>query len=373
MSKARQLAQKPTQPTGRKNFLINADMRINQRGDETGHSGAAYILDRWETSMYNTGSGTVDVSRATDAPSGFTKSMKFDVNAADSSQDANAQMYIEQQIEAQNIDWLKFYEANPDTVTISFWVKSNLTGSFSATLKLSDNNSSHVSSSTRVYNFTYSISAADTWEKKTKTITLDSSTSETKATGNNFGMSLAFWLAAGSSRDGVTADTWANNGNATCDSDNLDLFASASNNWYVTGVQIEAGSVATEFEHRSYGEELQLCQRYYIRYPSQEDGSPYLYYALGLIHNTNTIYYTINLPVPMRVQPDLEISGAAHFTSVDSGTVRNLTNLTIVGNNFISNKAVAVAGTGSSLTAHRPSILRGDGTSGGFIAFEAEL
>lgn len=264
MSKARQLAQKPTQPTGRKNFLINSGFQVAQRGTSfTSQTGVAYHLDRWEMLAYTMGTGVYSVEQSTDAPDGFTYSNKIACTTADTTQDANNQMYFQQQIEAQNINWLKFYEANPDSVTVSFWVKSNRTGSFSATLKLSDNNSSENNSATRIYPFTYSISAANTWEKKTETITLDSSTGETKPTGNNHGMSILFWQGAGTNRDGATADAWGNNGNAGCASDNLDLLGSTSNNWYVTGVQIEAGTVATEFEHIPYADELHMCKRYF--------------------------------------------------------------------------------------------------------------
>jgi hypothetical protein len=250
------------------------------------------------------GTGVYSVEQSTDAPNGFTYSNKIACTTQDTSQDANNQMYFQQQIEAQNMNWLKFYEANPDSVTVSFWVKSNRTGSFSAALKLSDNNSVENNIATRIYPFTYSISVADTWEKKTETITLDSSTGETKPTGTNHGMSILFWQGAGTNRDGATADAWGDNGNASCASDNLDLLGSTNNNWYITGVQLEVGSVATEFEHRSYGEELALCQRYYQVVDFGNIYGPFD----GYFGISNYLHYASSRTVTMRTAPSATIT-----------------------------------------------------------------
>ena len=302
MSKARELAQKPNQPTGRKNLITNGSVNVAQRGTSfTSQSGVAFHLDRWEVLAYTMGTGVYSVEQSTDAPNGFTYSNKIACTTQDTSQDANNQMYFQQQIEAQNMNWLKFYEANPDSVTVSFWVKSNRTGSFSATLKLSDNNSIENNSATRIYPFTYSISVADTWEKKTEIITLDSSTGETKPTGTNHGMSILFWQGAGASRDGATADAWGNNGNAGCASDNLDLLGSTNNNWYITGVQLEVGTVATEFEHLSYGEELALCQRYFYKASPTGTSSATVY---GADYGGNS-FVRLEFPVTMRATPTI--------------------------------------------------------------------
>lgn len=353
---------------GRRNFIYNGAMTVNQRGDETGHSGVAYILDRWEVKMFNTGSGTVDVSQNTDAPNGFFQSMKVETNVADTTQDTNAQFFVQQQIEAQDINHFKFYESSPDSVTISFWVKSNLTGSFPMALKLSDNNSADNNTNTRIYNTTYSISTADTWEKKTTTITLDSSTSETKPTGNNFGMALVFWLAAGSNRDGANADVWEGNGNATIAADNLDLLANAANEWYVTGVQIEKGSTATEFEHRSFGEELALCQRYCIVY-----GGDSIYDRIATGHSVNTTNWNafITLPVEMRTGATESTSADSHFALYHANTV---TALTTLGVNYASKKTLTLSGSvASGLTTGRSVQLLTNATTNARLTLDAEL
>jgi hypothetical protein len=248
-----------------KNIIINGDMSIAQRGTSfTSLAGVSqYNLDRWETIGANVGSGRYQIDQSTDTPTGFTYSQKISCTTAEASQDANNQLYLEQQIEGLNSSYLNYYVASPDTVTLSFWVKSNLTGSYSVALKLSDNGSAIDSGSTRIYPTTYSISSANTWEKKTITITLDSATTETKVVNNGFAVATQFWLGAGTSRDGEATNAWKNNANGAATSDNLNLLGSTSNEWYVTGIQLEVGSAASDFEFLPFDVNLQRCERYY--------------------------------------------------------------------------------------------------------------
>lgn len=322
MSQARDFADSfSAVSTGRRNIIINGAMNVAQRGTSfTSQTGTSYHLDRFETQAYNVGTGVYKAEQSTEAPDDFYYSLKYSCTTADSTQDANNQMYIQQQIEAQDIYHLKFYEASPDSVTVSFWVRSNTTGSYGMSLKLSDNNSSDSNTATRLYPTTFSISSADTWEKITKTITLDSSTSETRPTGNNFGMALVIWLAAGSSRQGATADAWADNGNATVDVDAEDFLGSTSNNFHITGVQLELGNSASPFEHRSYGEELALCQRYYQQSysdnatPGQVTNNGALW--TNIIRNTsNQNYWDVRTYQTMRGNPSVTTYSPATGTS----------------------------------------------------------
>ena len=289
-----------------KNLIINGAFSIFQRGTSfTSQTGVAYHADRFETQAYNVGTGVYKAEQSTEAPDGFYHSLKYSCTTADTSQDANNQFYIQQQIEAQNIYHLKFYEASPDSVTISFYVRSNTTGSYGMTLKLSDNNSSDSNVGTRIYPTTFTISSADTWEKITKTITLDSSTSETRPTGNNFGMALVIWLAAGSNRQGATANAWAGNGNATTTIDANDFLGSTSNNFHLTGVQLEVGETATPLENRSYGEELALCQRYFFNFPNAN------YNIHAAPYNSSISITHFEFPVTMRTLPTMAITNGA--------------------------------------------------------------
>ena len=309
MSKAAELAALIGSQTAlsHRNRVVNGAMNVAQRGTSftSQGSGAAYHLDRWEVSSFNPGDGVYSVTQSTTVPSGFTSSTKIACTTADTSQDANNQFYFQQQIEAQDINHLKFYTSNPDTVTLSFHVRSNRTGTFPVALKISDNNSVDDNTATRIYQVTYSVSAANTWEKKSVAFTLDSS-AQTKPTGSNFGMAVQFWLGAGSNRDGATANAWGDNGNATIAADNLDILGSTSNDWYITGVQLEVGEQATPFEHRSFADELAKCQRYFTTFEASwigvSEGAGYHQSAL------------VSLPVHMRTTPSVARTGGSDST-----------------------------------------------------------
>lgn len=314
MSKAAELAKAgetlTNQPSGRKNIVTNGAMQVAQRGTSfTSQTGVAYHLDRWETSGFNMGDGVYRVDQSTDAPAGFMNSTKIACTTADTSQDANNQMSFQQQIEGLNCSHVNFFVSNADTITLSFHVKSNRTGTYSFALKLSDNASNENNTSTRIYNTTYTISVANTFEKKTITIPLDTNSS-TKVTNNTFSMAIQFWLAAGSSRDGAGAGAWGANGNAATASANLDILGSTNNDWYITGVQMEIGSQATNFEHRSYGEELALCQRYYYQPTSR------FYPGVDNAPGPGRNYVTF--PVTMRSAPSVTQA------SITSGTLATI-------------------------------------------------
>ena len=349
---------------GFRNLIINGAMQVAQRGTSfTSQTGVAYHIDRFETQAYNVGTAQYKAEQSTEAPDGFYHSLKYSCTTADTSQDANNQFYIQQQIEAQNIYHLKFYEANPDSVTISFYVRSNTTGSYGMTLKLSDNNSSDSNVGTRIYPTTFSISSADTWQRITKTITLDSSTSEVRSTGNNFGMALVIWLAAGSSRQGATADAWAGNGNATTTIDADDFLGSTSNNFHLTGVQLEVGSQATPFEHEDFATTLRKCQRYFEKtYPyASPIGTAGVYNtewplgAVGMDGASGQRYHTAQWKVEKRLNCTMVIYDYAGT----SGKVSTVSGAGVITNN----RAAALVFAGETIFGAGPA----NGAYGGVL------
>jgi hypothetical protein len=248
-----------------RNRIINGDMRIDQR-----NAGAAvtinsadstYTVDRFITKG-ESADGVFTVDQVTDAPAGFTNSAKITVTTADASIGASQLYIFGQVLEGFNVADLGFGTANAKTVTLSFWVRSSLTGTFGGSLK---------NDSTYSYPFTYTISAADTWEYKTVTIT--GQTAGTWSTDNSAGMRLLWSLGVGSTYT-TTGNAWAS-GNYFKATGATDVIGTNGATLYITGVQLEAGSVATPFEHRQYGQELALCQRYfqYSKY--------YFEYAMG--------------------------------------------------------------------------------------------
>jgi hypothetical protein len=235
-----------------KNRIINGDMRIDQR-----NAGAAvtangsFPVDRFK--MNNTSDGTFSAQQSSTVPSsgGFVNSVLITVTSADTSLTTTQRLALQQTIEGYNVADLGWGTASAKTVTLSFWVRSSLTGTFSGSLRNSAGD--------RSYPYTYTISSANTWEQKTITIAGD--TSGTWLTTNGEGIILFFSLGVGPSLLG-TANTWASAGywGATGETP---LIGTNGATFYITGVQLEAGSAATSFEWRPFTTELQLCQRYF--------------------------------------------------------------------------------------------------------------
>ena len=239
---------------GFKNRIINGDMRIDQRNAGASVSvpngTITYITDRWN--VYEDTSGFISSQRSTTAPDGYSNSLLVSVVGSGSATAVQA-CRLQQRIEGFNFSDLAFGTSSAQSVTISFWVRSSLTGTYSVSIRNS--------SVARSYVATYTISSANTWERKTVTIAGD--TSGTWLTDNGVGAFLDFDLGSGSNAN-TTAGAWIGSDKYNTSSQ-ANWIGTASSTFYITGVQLEAGSTATEFERRPYGTELALCQRYYYK------------------------------------------------------------------------------------------------------------
>ena len=237
--------------SGARNRIINGDMRIDQRNDGASVTPTTltFSVDRWGSSEQTDGSITLQQSGT--VPVGFTSSLLVTVTSADSSLGATQYAILRQGIEGANISDLNWGTSNARPVTLSFWVRSSLTGTFGGAIQ---NNAQD-----RSYPFSYTINSANTFEYKTVTIPGD--TTGTWLTNNSAGMFVWFSFAAGSTYSG-TAATWASS-LLFAPTDATNLLGTNGATWYLTGVQLESGTVATPFERRSYGQELVLAQRYY--------------------------------------------------------------------------------------------------------------
>ena len=287
---------------GMVNRLINGDMRIDQR-----NAGAAvtintaasiYTIDRW--SAYGQGSdGVFTVQQSSTASSDFTNSLAVTVTTADASISA-AQLYtIGHKIEGNNIADLGWGTASAKSVCLSFQVRSSVTGTFSGSLKNSNG--------TRSYPFTYTISVANTFEYKTITIAGD--TSGTWLTTNGIGLTLTISLGSGSNRL-ATAGAWAA-GNYDGATGAVTLISTSGATFYITGVQLEKGSTATDFEYVDYSRQLQMCQRY---------GYGFTSYYLGYAADFTEFYGgAMRLPVTMRATPT--VTGTYSVNTGSAGLV----------------------------------------------------
>jgi hypothetical protein len=272
---------------GFKNRIINGAMMIDQRNAGASvtinSAGYTYTVDRWGAYGQAT-DGVYTMQRSTTAPAGFVNSLLATVTTADASIGASQFYVFRQPIEGLNVADLNWGTANAATVTLSFWVRSSLTGTFSGSLTNRDYN--------RSYPFTYTISSANTWEQKSITIAGD--TTGTWATDNTVGINVYIDLGSGSSTKG-TAGAWTGSGLVGV-TGSVNLIGTSGATFYITGVQLEKGSTATSFDYRPYGAELALCQRYFQLMPS--DGP-----VVAAQPGTNSYNTSIPLPVVMRVSP----------------------------------------------------------------------
>jgi len=233
---------------GFRNRIINGAMMIAQRGTSAVTSSGSYPVDRF--SITNTTDGAFSAQQDATAPTGFVNSLKYTVTTADSSLASTQVAFVRHKIEGTNVSDLAWGSASAKAVTLSFQVRSSVTGTFGGALRNSADD--------RSYPFSYSISSANTWE--TKSVTIAGDTSGTWLTTTGIGIQIIFSLGSGSSRVG-TAGAWAT-AEYTGATGETNLMATLNATWYITGAQLEVGSVATPFERRDYGRELAMCQRY---------------------------------------------------------------------------------------------------------------
>jgi len=244
---------------GRRNTLINGAMQIAQRGtsittsDNTEH----YTMDRWRLYCQNTGS-RFTVTQSTDTPDGFGNSLKIDCTTADTSLASNEEVQLWQKIEGFNTQAYAKGTSAAKQYTLSFYVKTNKTGTYIVRLLSRDNTNGCVSAS-------YTVSDTN-WNRYIVTFPADTSSGRADNNDNGESLRAVWWLVAGSAvNSGTLQTTWVNSTDTGAATGQVNFADSTSNDFYLTGCQLEVGSQATAFEHRSFGEELTLCQRYFCK------------------------------------------------------------------------------------------------------------
>jgi len=314
MSKQNELVQfsRGASGGGSKNLIINGAMTIDQRnsGSATTNGSSGYTtVDRWKA-YDNLSAGASTAQQVTDVPDnqGFKNSLKFTVTTADSNLGTGEVLFIQQSIEGNNFSVLRYGTSSAKTLTLSFWVKSSETGTFGGSLQRSVNYD-------RQYGFTYAISDANTWEYKTVTIVGD--TGGTWPTDNTAGASLMFNLGSGSSRLISTANQWGTTSLGFQVSGTKNIAGTVNATFFLTGVQLEVNDNATDFEHRSFGEELIRCQRYYevILPPSRQQGK---------VHNTagTQCHFSLFYKETKRVTPSMVVAKGSISQVYDGTTAR---------------------------------------------------
>ena len=373
-SNARELAQIPSTPSGRRNIVINGAMNVAQRGTSSSGktSGGYYATDRWGITIDNMGTWTI--SQETDAPdgSGLTNSTKFLCTTADASPASGDASICFTRFEGQDLQFLEKGTSAAKSVTVSFWVKSSTTGTY--ILELYDNdNARHINKS-------YTINSSATWEKKEITFAGDTNSGDTFGNDANLSLIVNWWLGAGSAyQSGTLATSWQEYATADRVVGQVNV-AGANNNYFqITGVQLEVGSVATEFEHRSYGEELALCPRYYYM---AADGSINSESGLGASygHSDTSSRFTIDFPVTMRAVPSLDsptVTDAYRFVhgATSSSTTQLASSLTLPYANWNTTHRMLVGQTGltDNNSGGKAGYVQIYNSSTAYVAFDAEL
>jgi len=340
---------------GMVNRIINGSMTIDQRNAGASVSASAnstnyFAVDRFL--FQKVSGGVVTMQQSNTAPVGFSYSLKALVATADSSVAAGDFANITQPIEGFNTADFGFGAAGASTATVSFWVRSNLTGTYGVALVNSVGNRSYVTN--------YTINAANTWEQKTITVAGD--TSGTWLKDNSAGFLVRFGLMVGTNFQ-QTAGSWGTV-NAMGSSSQVNWMATVGNDFYITGVQLEKGSTATSFDYRPYGTELALCQRYGFQI-NIIDSVVANRFGFGMANSTTKAYCGVVHPVPMRVKPSITISSTIANYAVSDTTAGSYT--TAISTQSVTSdiyKTYLDLTVASGLTAFRPVFLEAANTSG---------
>ena len=350
MSKAAELAKwgevsTNGQVSGRRNIVINGAMQVAQRSaSETGLGAAAgyFTCDRW---IIATGSsaGRFTMSQTADGPSGFANCLKLDCTTADTSIAAGENLVLQQRFEGQDLQSIGKGVTGAKEITVSFYVKANAAFTFGVEFFDGDNGRQI----TKLYDTTTD------WVRHELTFPADVDDGSSPFDDDNASsLILLFWLHAGATYTGGTLNTasWADNTNANRVAGIDSFYSSTDNNFFITGVQMEVGSVATPFEHRSYGEELALCQRYYYELTDTSQALEDI--AIGSAYNTSQLELIIPFKVTMRAEPTCSVTASTDdFVALSNGGNDAFNGISGVGAGGLNHAMIYTASNGFSRTA----------------------
>ena len=297
-----------------RNLVINGAMNICQRGttQNTINSNGYYVADRFNIIMVNIGSFRTNLFQSTQSPDGFNNSLGVSIGTGTAGAIASDErVSLEQRIESQNLQELSFGSSSAKSFTLSFYVKSTRAGQYGINMRQHD--------SGKDYNEKFDISSANTWEKKT--ITVSGNTGDTFADDSGIGLWFRIMLRAGSDSVGnVNYQSWGSSDADKAPTGQQTTWGTDANDqFYLTGVQLEVGSVATDFEHRSFHDELLKCYRYY----NKKNPS---YGRIGHMYTSSNIAFTMDLPCEMRASPTITNEGGLYFAR-QNGVALGLTGI----------------------------------------------
>jgi hypothetical protein len=354
MSKAADLARTASASEtalSNRNILYNGSMEISQRATSVtgiGASNGYFTLDRWQIQASNT-AGRLTMTQTADGPSGFATCLKLDCTTADTSVAAAESLQLTQSLEGFDVQQLKKGTASAEQITISFYVKGNASATYVAEMYDLDSDT-HI-------NKTFSVTTS--WTRIELTYVGDTS----NPFDNNNGGSLQFniWLHAGSNfTSGTIQYPWGAGNNPGRAAGITSFFDSTNRTFFITGVQMEAGPVATPFEHRSYGQELALCQRYYEA----------VNWAMGFSYSTSSINFDIPFSVYKRINPSVTVLDSS-ITVDSAGVGANTSSGSSIAGSNLKQGMASIRLQGFSVTSQRAYPTWGQ--TDNFLGFDAEL
>jgi len=368
MSKAAELAKAgetlTNQPSGRKNLVTNGAMQVAQRSASVTGIGAAagyFTLDRWRLTQ-STSAGRLTMTQTADGPSGLANCLKLDCTTADTDIAAAENLVLQQKFEGQELQQIKKGTSDAELITVSFYVKANAVFTFGCELFDQDN--------TR--QITKLFATTTDWVKHSITFPADTSGAYDDDNANSF--DLNFWLHAGATWAGGTLNTaaWASSTNANRAAGVSSFYSSTNNNFFITGLQMEIGSQATNFEHRSFGEELALCQRYFEIHTTLVD-----FHMLAMAQAISSTQARFFMPflVTKRAAPTATFSASGTFTAVTADGSNAGAATAIAAETSDINGLRGVLTVGSGLSAGDGSLLQmlGSQDSAATVKLDAEL
>ena len=300
---------------GRRNIIINGAMNVAQRATSVSVSDSATgfkTVDRFEYNRHGTITNVMTMAQSSESPDGFSSSLKFSTTTADASLTGSQSNYVNTELEGQDLQQLAYGTSSAKSFTLSFYVKGTITGTYVVWFYSIDTG--------KACTKTYTISSANTWERKTITVAGD--TSSAIDNDNGSGLMIRWILGAGPDySSGSASTTWSTDGYTSANryaGQTANIAATTSDNWAITGVQMELGSQATAFEHRSFVEELTLCQRYYFQGDGQDLGASLNNYY-GAEYGSGSMI-KVSFPTTLRAKPTVTApsahSGGGSFDTV---------------------------------------------------------
>jgi len=358
MSKAAELAKAgetlTNQPSGRKNIIINGAMQVAQRSASVtgiGASAGYFTLDRWKISTAAS-AGRLTMTQTADGPSGFANCLKLDCTTADTSIAAGENLFIQHRFEGQDLQQIKKGTSDAESITLSFYIKANAVFTFGVELLDIDN----TRQITKLFDTTTD------WVRHELTFPAD--TTGAFDDNNARSLDINFHLHGGSNTTSGTLNTasWASTTNANRAAGIDSFYSNTDNNFFITGVQMEIGSQATNFEHRSFGEELALCSRYYTDIVRADNKTAHL---IGYVQTTAVARFGYH--VPMRAAPTIvETNFGILYAGGSEEAITSVDDIS-QDNQFVSFRANVSA----NLTSGQAVALFSAGTA--TLTFDAEL